>query len=205
LRKRLALTESPIRTLLSFIGKSTCFSRVSDRDSAEFHCEIDFFSQFAHLKTPRQSIMLIKKYTADWVKDFEDLKHELEKGLHGINCQIEHIGSTSVPGLDAKAIIDLDIIYESQHHAVLDRITHHLYVCPIGSKALERHILSRDFLRKNEWARQKYQEMKYELAEQAKQDKKTYATLKELHVNTFIDAIIKLEKSGQKTDEKPKN
>jgi GrpB-like predicted nucleotidyltransferase (UPF0157 family) len=64
--------------------------------------------------------------------------------------------------------------------------------------------LSRDFLRKNEWARLKYQEMKYELAEQAKQDKKTYATLKELHANTFIDAIIELEKSGQKTDKKPK-
>lgn len=178
--------------------------------------------------------MLIKKYTADWVKDFEHLKNELEKGLHGINCQIEHIGSTSVPGLDAKAIIDLDIIYENQsdfeqikealiqigyyhngnqglaqrevfkrtanqHHAVLDRITHHLYVCPISSNALERHILSRDFLRKNEWARQKYQEMKYELAEQAQQDKKTYATLKELHANSFIDAIIELEKSGQKT------
>lgn len=77
---------------------------------------------------------------------------------------------------------------------VLDSITHHLYVCSIASKALERHILSRNYLRKNEWARVKYQEMKYELAEKANQDKKKYAELKELNVNDFIDSIIEKEK-----------
>jgi GrpB-like predicted nucleotidyltransferase (UPF0157 family) len=55
--------------------------------------------------------MLIKKYTADWVKSFTDLKYEIEKGLSGLEYQIEHIGSTAVPGLDSKAIIDLDIAY----------------------------------------------------------------------------------------------
>ena len=71
---------------------------------------------------------------------------------------------------------------------------HHLYVCPINSKALKRHILSRDFLRQHDWARLKYQEMKYELAEKANQDRKKYAALKELYVNDFIDSII--EKSS---------
>ena len=59
---------------------------------------------------------------------------------------------------------------------------------------MERHILSRDFLRKNDWARLEYQEMKYQLAEKANQDKKLYAELKELNVNEFIDSIIEKEK-----------
>ena len=79
---------------------------------------------------------------------------------------------------------------------ILNTVKHHLYVCPINSKALERHILSRNFLRKNDWARLAYQQMKYELAEKANQDKKKYAALKELHVNNFIDSIIEKEKNG---------
>jgi GrpB-like predicted nucleotidyltransferase (UPF0157 family) len=55
--------------------------------------------------------------------------------------------------------------------------------------------LSRDFLRKNEWARIEYQEMKYELAEMAGQDKKRYAELKELNVNHFIDAIVEKQRA----------
>lgn len=175
--------------------------------------------------------MLIETYTSNWVKDFTDLKCEIEKGLHGIDYTIEHVGSTSVPNLDSKPIIDIDIIYfrqpdfekirsglekigyyhngnqgiedrdvfkrnEKSSYEIMDTIKHHLYVCPIDSKALERHILSRNFLRKNDWARIKYQQMKYELAEKANQDKKVYASLKELTINDFIDSIIKEEKTN---------
>ena len=77
---------------------------------------------------------------------------------------------------------------------ILEAIQHHLYVCPADSKALERHILSRNFLRKNDWARLKYQQMKYDLAEMAHQDRKIYAELKELHMNDFIDSMIEEEK-----------
>ena len=42
------------------------------------------------------------------------LKHEIENGLKGIEYQIEHVGSTSIPNLDSKAIIDIDIIYENE-------------------------------------------------------------------------------------------
>ena len=168
---------------------------------------------------------LIEKYTSKWMEDFASIKQEMEKGLHGLNYTMEHIGSTSVPDLDSKPIIDIDIIYYHQgdfekikaglltmgyyHNGnqgienrdvfkrnigwtnqILDIIKHHLYVCPVDSKALERHILSRNFLRNNDWARLKYQQMKYELAEKSNQDKKIYAELKELNVNDFIDSMI---------------
>lgn len=175
--------------------------------------------------------MLIEKYTSNWTTDFADLKREIESGLYGLEYSIEHIGSTSVPNLDSKPIIDIDIIYENElefekiksglkkigyyHNGnqgiekrevfkrdrnspneILDSIPHHLYVCPKNSDSLERHILMRNFLRKNDWARIKYQEMKYQLAEKANQNKKLYAELKELYVNEFIDDIIKKEKTN---------
>lgn len=173
--------------------------------------------------------MLIEKYTSNWVKNFEDIKSEIEIALTGIYYQIEHVGSTSVPNLDSKPIIDIDIIYETKSefdkiksgllkigyyhngnqglddrevfkrdgkyfNKVLDTISHHLYACPKNSVPSDRHILMRNFLRKNEWARIKYQEMKYELAKKANQEKKKYQELKELNVNSFIDEIINIEK-----------
>lgn len=57
--------------------------------------------------------MLIHKYTSDWVAQFELLKQALDQALNGLDYQIEHVGSTAVPGLAAKPIIDIDIIYNS--------------------------------------------------------------------------------------------
>jgi GrpB-like predicted nucleotidyltransferase (UPF0157 family) len=176
------------------------------------------------------SMMLIEKYTSSWIKNFMDIRHEIENVLGENSFHIEHVGSTSVPNLDAKPIIDIDIIYSHPEefkkiklgleeigyyhngnqgiedrevfkrnakstNKVLDTIKHHLYVCPVSSKALERHFLSRNFLRKNDWARLKYQQMKYELAQKANQDRKVYAALKELNVNDFIDSMIENEKN----------
>ena len=177
--------------------------------------------------------MLIEKYTSDWIIHFNDIKGQLEAVLSGLECSIEHVGSTSVPNLDSKPIIDIDIVYLAKpdfekikqglekigyyhngnqglegrdvfkrsgqlSNEVLDRIKHHLYVCPTDSKALERHLLSRNHLRKNEVARMKYQQMKYELAEQSNQDRKKYQELKELQVNDFIDSMVEKEKNEGK-------
>lgn len=57
------------------------------------------------LLTILQNRMLVKKYTPNWIKDFMDIKNEIENGLHGLDYTIEHIGSTSVPNLDSKPII----------------------------------------------------------------------------------------------------
>lgn len=57
--------------------------------------------------------MLIEKYTADWIRDFELIKFEIAKGLGDTVFKIEHVGSTAVPNLASKAIIDIDIIYEN--------------------------------------------------------------------------------------------
>jgi GrpB-like predicted nucleotidyltransferase (UPF0157 family) len=55
--------------------------------------------------------MLIVKYNPDWVIHFQKIKEKLSKVLMDIEVNIEHVGSTSVPKLAAKPIIDIDIIY----------------------------------------------------------------------------------------------
>ena len=65
--------------------------------------------------------MLLEKYTSNWVENFKDIKLELEKALVGIECLIEHIGSTSVPNLDSKPIIDLDITIMAIRESRIER------------------------------------------------------------------------------------
>jgi GrpB-like predicted nucleotidyltransferase (UPF0157 family) len=174
--------------------------------------------------------MVIEKYNLEWVNQFEKIKGKLSQFLMGINVKIEHIGSTSVPQLDAKPIIDIDIIYYqvadfeciknslesfgyyhngnqgiegrevfkrniNQNDEILDKIPHHLYACKSDCEELHRHILSRDYLRKNEIAREFYQNLKYQIAEEANQDRKLYAHLKQLKANSFIDYIIELSRN----------
>lgn len=57
--------------------------------------------------------MLIQPYQKTWTNDFKNIKNILEAALNGLNIQIEHVGSTSVQDLPAKAIIDIDIVFDN--------------------------------------------------------------------------------------------
>jgi GrpB-like predicted nucleotidyltransferase (UPF0157 family) len=173
--------------------------------------------------------MLIQEYNPEWIIQFEKIQAKLSDALKNINVNIEHIGSTSVPNLAAKPIIDVDIIYYQTadfqvikwfleslgyyHNGnqdvedrevfkrngvgedeILDKITHHLYVCKYDCWELQRHISFRDYLRKHEIARNFYQNLKYKIAEEVNHDKKSYANMKEMKTNSFIDYVIELSK-----------
>ena len=56
----------------------------------------------------------IAPYNPDWPLYFEKLKTELSHILKKLNPVVEHIGSTSVPGLAAKPIIDISVGIESE-------------------------------------------------------------------------------------------
>lgn len=55
--------------------------------------------------------MLIHKYQKEWESNFLKIKEVIEKEVSPRDIQIEHIGSTAVKNLDAKPIIDIDIVY----------------------------------------------------------------------------------------------
>lgn len=52
----------------------------------------------------------VEKYNLNWKREFEKAKLFYKNLLSGVKVKIEHVGSTSVEGLWAKPILDIDII-----------------------------------------------------------------------------------------------
>lgn len=141
-------------------------------------------------------------YDPLWPIQFKQLHNLFWPALHDLATSIEHVGSTSVPGLAAKPVIDLDIIIPSRdlipqitirlgalgysHRGNLGiedresysipepKRTHRLYVCPASSLALRNHLTLRDHLRANPQARDAYAQLKQKLASQFPNDIDNY-------------------------------
>ena len=61
----------------------------------------------------------VREYDPTWPSQFETIKSELERTLHNVpHLGIEHVGSTSIVGMCAKPVIDIDIgqSYSCSHH-----------------------------------------------------------------------------------------
>ena len=154
-------------------------------------------------------------YDDAWASAFTKIKNELENAVGDIIVGIEHIGSTSVEGLSAKPIIDIDIIIKdySAFDAVVNRLNiigyihegnlgikdreafkytdkphlqkHHLYVCPQYSKELHRHIIFRNFLRANPEASKRYGAIKEKAAQLFPNDIEKYIEFKSTCIEEF--------------------
>ncbi|RQO75143.1 hypothetical protein DBR43_07160 [Pedobacter sp. KBW06] len=53
-------------------------------------------------------------FTENWAQTFEALARLFKMDLEDLIIGIEHVGSTAVPGLPAKPIIDLDLIIQDK-------------------------------------------------------------------------------------------
>jgi GrpB-like predicted nucleotidyltransferase (UPF0157 family) len=145
-----------------------------------------------------QSKIIIEQYNPEWITQFTTLKAALEAALVGTTyISIEHVGSTSIPNLDAKPVIDIDIIVANRadvqpiiqaitsnlgyeyigEMGIIDRHAfrlrgavppRNLYVCVEGSISLRNHIGVRDVLRRDEKLREEYGRVKTELAGRVK-------------------------------------
>jgi len=61
------------------------------------------------LSHPR--VIELAPYDSMWPAEFERLGAALYDALSGVGVTIEHVGSTAVPGLLAKPILDIDVVY----------------------------------------------------------------------------------------------
>lgn len=145
------------------------------------------------------------------------IKDELTSALGQLAMGIEHVGSTSVEGLSAKPIIDIDVVIKD--YTVLEEAVsalgaigyrhegdlgiagreafkydgkehlrkHHLYVCPEDSPELKRHIAFRDYLRTHSDAVREYSFIKEEGARAYPYDIDKYIE----HKTPFIERIYK--------------
>src|ERR1700722_3724493 len=116
----------------------------------------------------------IVEYDPRWPSIFQELSTPLWNALRQLAVAIEHVGSTAVPGLAAKPIIDIDVVIASlsdlpaavaslaaagyTHQgdlgiagreaflAPVSKAEHHLYICPVDGEELRRHCVFRDLL-----------------------------------------------------------
>lgn len=56
------------------------------------------------------TVTLVHPYDPAWPSHFRQIKAFLEPSLRGVECTIEHVGSTAIAGMMAKPIIDIDIV-----------------------------------------------------------------------------------------------
>ena len=59
---------------------------------------------------PQNRVIEVVPYDEEWQRQFEGIRDVLAGHLHSLVQAIEHVGSTSVPGLAAKPILDIDIV-----------------------------------------------------------------------------------------------
>jgi len=160
------------------------------------------------------SIKVVEYYPA-WVQLFEKLRDFVFPVLSDLVVTIEHVGSTSVPGLSAKPIVDMDVVVSTLDdvHIAIQRLTtlgyvhegdlgatgreafippdavpwHHLYVCATDNDEFKRHILFRDYLRSHPEDAKLYGDLKLELAQRFRNDRTAYSNSK----SDFVKEILK--------------
>lgn len=172
--------------------------------------------------------ILIAPYDPQWPRRFSQLAADLRTALGETARRIDHIGSTAVPGLDAKPVIDVQIAVASLepleayrlplealgyvHRAdnpdlskryfreAPGRSRTHIHVRPCGSWAEQFALLFRDYLRAHPADAQRYAALKYSLAEKHRNDRRAYTEAKE----PFIWEIMqKADQWSQDTGRQP--
>lgn len=60
-------------------------------------------------------VTYIEPYNPSWPLEFEKIKEVIAQALADLDIDVQHVGSTAIPGLCAKPMLDIDIIIEHKH------------------------------------------------------------------------------------------
>ena len=157
---------------------------------------------------------VVVTYDPGWPGLFRELRDRVDAALADVAHVTEHVGSTAVPGLDAKPIIDLDVVVPDdaalgpaigalaaagwRHQGDLgvtgreafvppaDAVYHHLYVVVSGSPPHRNHVDLRDFLRTHPGQAARYGELKHRLAPLLATDRLAYGNGKTEMITEFL-------------------
>lgn len=154
-------------------------------------------------------------YDPTWPLKFEEEKKLIETTIGDfIIGRVHHIGSTSIPGLSAKPVIDILVGVESLEKSspcieTLSQIqycyfpykadqehwfckpspehrTHHLHLIPTTHPEFIAKLAFRDYLINHEDARNEYDKLKTKLAGEFRNDREAYTEAKK----KFVDEIV---------------
>lgn len=80
--------------------------------------------------------IVIAPYAAEWPRAFKKLRAVLSEDLEGLYVSIEHVGSTAVPGLAAKPILDIDVVIEPFALTAITARLRELGYEPVGDRGI---------------------------------------------------------------------
>lgn len=159
----------------------------------------------------------IVEYNPAWPGKFATHCAVIARSLGESALRIEHIGSTSVPGLAAKPIIDIMVVVndsaaESTYLPQLEAAGYvlrvrepdwnehrmfrtpqrdvHVHIYSDGCPEIERNLTFRDRLRSDDDDRRRYEQTKRELAARDWSDMNKYAAAKTEVIESIIAASI---------------
>ena len=153
-------------------------------------------------------------YDPAWAVQFNEIHDRVWPYVRDVAIAFEHVGSTSVPGLAAKPVIDIDVVIPSRakfsqivqclaragyaHRGDLgiedreafresaDDLRHNLYVCSLESLALRNHLTLRNHLRTHPEDLDAYAALKKRVAVEFPDDIDSYVAAK----TDFILSIL---------------
>ncbi len=164
----------------------------------------------------RRSHVFPADHSHDWSAAFAEEYRGLKLALSGIALKIEHVGSTAVPRLQAKPIIDIAVAYQSNQliSELVPRMeelgylyrgdagadgghlfvkesspnlrTHHLHVVEVNDPQWSAYLRFRDRLRRDRVLREKYGQLKLDLSKEYPNDRRSYTAAK----NEFIEHVL---------------
>jgi len=151
--------------------------------------------------------VVVESYNENWEKRFLEEKEQLESIFGDELVEIYHIGSTSVPELSAKPVIDMmpvarDISRIDRFNNDMEKLgyepmgelgisgrrffrkggeerSHHVHVFEEDSHDIKRHVAFRDYLRTHKDEAKQYGDLKMKLAQQHPYDIEAYIKEKE--------------------------
>jgi GrpB-like predicted nucleotidyltransferase (UPF0157 family) len=158
----------------------------------------------------------VAEYDPEWPRWFEQIRDYIWPAVAEIAVRIDHVGSTSVPGLAAKPVVDVDVVVSSEQDVpraieALGRIgyvwcgdlgvtgrehfelpaepilpRHNPYLVVENNKAHVDHWLFRDVLRADADARERYGVLKMKNALDADRDMDYYVAAKAAFVADLL-------------------
>jgi GrpB-like predicted nucleotidyltransferase (UPF0157 family) len=164
----------------------------------------------------RDGTVLVRAYTTDWPRLFREERERLQACIGDLVRDIQHIGSTAVPGLDAKPVLDIGVAVDSFEGAfscipLLESIgyvyegelgiprrhyfwkgrprTHQLHMNERRSDDWKRTIAFRDTLRRRADLALAYAALKRDLARKHPENLAAYTEGK----TPFIEDVLKME------------
>ena len=165
----------------------------------------------------------LASYTPAWADQYETERECIAAALGDLAVAIHHIGSTAVPGLAAKPVIDILIVVRQLDDATeciaplrqlgyafidyaqnTDRKffrkglprTHHVHIVAADSSSMIEHLAFRDALRSDPELRRQYAALKNDLAARYKTDRATYTESKTAFVRKVLETRCDCTGSG---------